>query len=434
MRTLLPHFCRVGFILAFLFLYLPPFGENILAQDKNTRGKKEAGQAQAQHDSLARVAAREIELDQNWDLGFQHYRNQQYAAAVRYFWKVVEMDTARNGANTSSAATRRFPQVFGLLGQAYFHLNQPDSALLVYELGVNAFPNEADLRRNLASLRAAAGQFDSALAEYKRIIRLGAATEDDYRSMANLYVRINQYDKAIPVLEKILAVNPNDTETRQALSALHHANGDSDAALAEMENALAQNPNDARAMIDLAQARFNRQEYEKVIELLPRYHKLVPSDLWALELLGKTCVRLGRYRESLQAFEQIIAANPEDKKVLVKMSDCYRELGDFAAARRFANKALTIDSKYGAAYIALARVYEACAEKCVAQKGNLGFDDKLVYELAYFQYEKALQDLETGAAARQQLKLLEPSIPNKDDRLTNKGKDKASGSCYQWIY
>jgi tetratricopeptide (TPR) repeat protein len=412
-----------------LFFYSLPSRENISAQDRNKKGRKEAGQSPVKQDSLALVAAGENELDKKWELGFQHYRNRQYAAASRYFWKVIETDTAQNGASL-----RRFPKVFDFLGQAYFHLNKVDSALLVYELGVKAFLNDADLRRNLAMVLARLGQFDSALAEYKIIIQLGAATEDDYRRVANLYVRINQYDKAIPVLEKILELNPNDAETRQALSALHRSNGNHETALAELENTLAQNPNDARAMIDLAQARFIRQEYEKVIELLPRYHKLVPNDLWALELLGETYVRLARYPEGLQAFAQIIAANSEDKQVLVKMSDCHRELGDFAAARRFANKALSVDAKYGMAHIALARVYEAGADKCAAQKDNLEYDDKLVYELAYFQYEKALQDSATRAEARQHLKLLETLIPNENERLANKAPNKAYGACYHWLY
>jgi hypothetical protein len=70
----------------------------------------------------------------------------------------------------------------------------------------------------------------------------------------------------------------------------------------------------------------------------------------------------------------------------------------------------------------------------VAQKGKAEFDDKLVFELAYFQYEKALQDLATRTEARQRLNFLEASIPNKEDRFMNRGKTKAAGPCYQWIY
>ncbi len=94
---------------------------------------------------------------------------------------------------------------------------------------------------------------------------------------------------------------------------------------------MAQNPNDTRIIFELAQVYFTRQAYEKVVELLPRFNKLV-------------------------------------------------------------------------------------------------------YELAYFQYEKALQDLATRTEARQRLKFLEAAIPNKEDRFMNKGKAKAAGPCYQWIY
>jgi tetratricopeptide (TPR) repeat protein len=443
MTRILPLFTKkfFGIILIFLVAAAAP------AQEKNGKKQKGAAPKPAVQDSFAR-AAYEIELNRNWSFGFQHYRNRQYAEVPRYFWKVVAMDTAQKspgsadhgGASTPpdttkpAAPSRAFPQVFDFLGQAYLQLNKPDSAQLVYALGAKTLPNDAGLRRNLAQLLAARSQLDLALAEYERIIALGAATEDDYRRLANLHVRANHYDQAIAACEKILALNPNDAEIRQTLSALYKAAGREDAALESMEMALAKNPNDPRIIFDLAQAHFNRQQYEKVIDLLPRFNKLVPNDRFALELLGDAQVRLSDYRGALKTYEQIVAAKPDDKKVLVKIADCHRELGDFPAARRFANKALVADGKYGAAYMALGQVYEACADKCAAPKSKTEYDDKLVYELAYFQYEKALQDLETRTAARQRLKFLEAAIPNKADRFMNKGKTKAAGPCYQWIY
>jgi tetratricopeptide (TPR) repeat protein len=441
MRRLFSYFYISGFV---VFACTLRFSDAACGQDKVKKSKKGAEYKQAVQDSLTR-AAYEVELNRNWSFGFQHYRNRQYAEVPRYFWKVVEMDTAptpaaaadHHGATAAAdrpAAEQRFPQVFDFLGQAYLHLNQPDSAQLAYELGVKILPNDASLRRNLAQLLAARSQFGLALAEYERIIPLGAATEDDYRRMANLYVRNNQYEQAIAACEKILSLNPADAEVRKTLSTLYKATGKEDAALESMEKALAQNPNDTRILFDLAQTYFNRQAYEKVLELLPRFNKLVPGDWLAFELLGDAQVHLSHYRDALKTYEQIIAAKDDDKKILVKIANCYRELGEAPAARRFASRALEVDDKYGAAYMALGQIYETCADKCVAQKGKTEFDDKLVYELAYFQYEKALQDLATRTEARQRLKFLEASIPNKEDRFMNKGKAKAAGPCYQWIY
>ncbi|MDZ7288867.1 MAG: tetratricopeptide repeat protein [candidate division KSB1 bacterium] len=435
-----PHFL-IGLIPIFLFSLLC-FNHKTFSQDKNKGSERDTEQRPGGRDSLYRTDY-EVELDKNWSFGFQHYRSKQYTEVPRYFWRVIEMDTiavspTATGKAGVSAVTRancrKFPQVFDFLGQTYLQLNKPDSAELVYALGVRTFPHAANLRHHLAALLEARAQFDSALAQYERIITLGAATEDDYRRLVNLYIHAKQYDQAIAACEKILVLSPNDTETRNTLSTLYKATAREDAVIDNMEKALAQNPNDARIMYELAQARFNRQEYEKVVELLPRFVKLVSNDFFALELFADAQARLGRHREALQTYAQIIAARPEAKNVLVKMSDCHRALGEFPAARRFANKALAIDSQCGAAYLALGQVYQTCADQCVAQKGKIEYDDKLVYELAYFQYERALQDSTTRNESRQRLNSLAASIPQKEDRFRNKGKDKATGSCYQWIY
>ncbi|MDZ7361007.1 MAG: tetratricopeptide repeat protein [candidate division KSB1 bacterium] len=426
----MPRLVVIGLILAVLSLH----DEAALSQDKPRKNNK----TQISPDSSA-AAARELELIRNWSLGFQHYRNKQYVAATRYFWKVVAIDTMpqqafANHHETAAATPRKYPQVFDFLGHSYFQLNKPDSAKLVYELGIAALPAEVNLRRRLAYLLTAGEQLDRAAAQYQQIRELGAATEDDFRHLANLHVRLNQYNEAIAAYEKILTLSPDDAETRKALAALYQAAGNAGAAIENMEKALAQNPNDSRLLFDLARARFNLQEYENVVALLSRFHVLAPDDFVGLELLGEAQRRLNRHAEALKTFGKIIAARPQEKKVLVKISDSYRALGDFAAARRFANKALAVDHNFGAAYLALGRIYEDCADQCVAKKGKTEFDDKLVYELAYFQYEKALQDAETRAEARQQLNFLAASIPQKEDRFMNKGRDKATGPCYQWIY
>jgi tetratricopeptide (TPR) repeat protein len=426
----MPRFAVIAMILTAVFLH----DKAALSQDKPRKNNK----AQVSPDSSA-AAARELELIRHWSLGFQHYRNKQYAAATRYFWKVVAIDTmsqqaVANHHETAATPRRKYPQVFDFLGHSYFQLNEPDSAKLVYELGIAALPEEVNLRRNLAYLLTAREQLDRAVVEYQQIRELGAATEDDFRRLANLHVRLNQYDEAIAAYEKILALSPDDAETRKALAALYKAAGKADAAIENMEKALAQNPNDSRLLFELARARFNLQEYENVVALLSRFHVLAPDDFVGLELLGEAQFRLNRHSEALKTLGKIIAAKPQEKKILVKISESYRALGDFAAARRFANKALAVDQNYGAAYLALGRIYEDCADQCVAKKGRTEFDDKLVYELAYFQYEKALQDAETRAEARQQLNFLAASIPQKEDRFMNKGKDKAAGPCYQWIY
>lgn len=407
-------------------IFWTTFTVTAFGQQKFDQKKSDTAQLRSPADSLAR-AAQELELTRNWSYGFQHYRNRRYAEATPYFWKVIAQDSA-------AALSRQYPQAFDFLGQSYIKLNKPDSAILAYETGVNALPANASLRRLLATVLARYERFDLALHEYQTLQAQNAATPEDLRRLANLLVRVNRYDEAIVAYEKILTLTPNDAEVRQALSALYKSTGRTAAALASMEAALAQKPNDTQLLFELAQTRIKQQEDEKALELLLRYKMLVPTDVTALELLGEVLSRAGRFREALQTYEQIIAGNPDEKKALVNSSICYRELGDFPAARRLANKALAVDNRYGAAFMALGKSYQTCADQCVAQKNKVDFADRLVYELAYQQYEKALQDLTTRATAQQHMNLLAANLPQKEDRFMHKGQDKATGPCYQWIY
>ena len=392
-----------------------------LAQDKKNKKDKKSEREQAIQDSIARVNY-ERELNKNWSFGWENYKNKQYADVSRYFWKVAELDTGR-----------KFTKLYNYLGQSYFELGLPDSAQMVYEKGVEIFPEDAGLRRNLAYLFTARDQLDKAIEEYEKIQELGEVTEDDLRRLAPLYVRTNQNDKAIKAYEDLLAKVPNDQEALNTLSALYKATGEEGKMLENLEATLARNPNDSKTLFTLAKARFDRQEYDLAIKHLQDYRKLVPNDWFAVELMGNAQQNLGKYREAIVTYDEIVKANPDHKKVWVEMSHCHRELGDFSSARRAANRALQADAKYGEAFIAIGRAIETCADKCSNNKGKRDFNDKLVYKMAYNQYQQALQDLDSKAEARQRIEYLQPAIPTNEDYFMNKNQDKPQGECYTWL-
>jgi len=118
------------------------------------------------------------------------------------------------------------------------------------------------------------------------------------------------------------------------------------------------------------------------------------------------------------------------------MASCYKSLNQFGKARSMTDKALNIDDGYGFAYIVRGEIYEASVEYCMQQenRNEANFDDKLVNELAYRQYEKATNDLAYKDMAEKRKNWIGQFIPTKEDRFFNKGKTKAASACYKWIY
>ena len=114
------------------------------------------------------------------------------------------------------------------------------------------------------------------------------------------------------------------------------------------------------------------------------------------------------------------------------MSHAYR--GQYTIAMREVRKALNIDTNYGLAYLTRGIIYETAAEKCVQNaEGKISFDDKLVYELAYKEYEKAKRDLAWKSDAERRMNYLQNLVPTREDRFMHKNKTMPEGDCYSWI-
>ena len=77
--------------------------------------------------------------------------------------------------------------------------------------------------------------------------------------------------------------------------------------------------------------------------------------------------------------------------------------------------------------------YEACADAC-ARGRQLKFDDKLVYELAYKEYQKATRDPGYRDLGTRRMEYVRPSIPTKGDRFMHQDQDKSKMDCHKWIY
>ena len=165
-------------------------------------------------------------------------------------------------------------------------------------------------------------------------------------------------------------------------------------------------------------------------------NKLKHGDALAISYLGASLQHLEKYTRAINVYKEVEKIQPDNKKVLTNIATCYKELGRFSIARSYANKSLKIDSKYGLAFIVRGEIYEAAAEKCMSDRGKdvPEFDDKLIFELAYKEYQKATKDLQFKDSATNKMNYVRDFIPKNEDRFFHKGQKKAKLPGYKWIY
>ncbi len=378
-------------------------------------------------DSLRKV--REFEIAKNWSTAYEYYKNKSYADAKKYFWKVIKLDP-----EMKLAEKFHYKDIFARLATCYVKENKADSAEYAYREGLKHFPNDAYLHESLAYIYRTKGNLEGAIEHYKKATELEPDKAINYKHLADLYIRTNQPELAIEALENYTKMVPNDRDAQDKLAALYRATGREDEAVRKMEEILAQNPNDTRVMYNLGKAYFQRGENEKAVEIFNRLLAKEPENIDALTYLAGAYMNLSQYDKAIQTYKKILALQPNNVEILCAVATAYKLKNQFVRARSYVRRAIRANPKHGLPFITMGEIYESAVEYCMNKRGGkLTYDDKLVYELAYKEYQKAKRDPMMRDRAEKRMEALKPLLPTTEDRFFNK-YDKPKDKCYQWIF
>ena len=135
------------------------------------------------------------EATKRYSFARQYFKNKQYRDAIKNFWKVIEHDT-----------TGKYLNVYRFLGSSYLNLcpPNPDSAQLVFSLGIERRPNDAYLHRNLRFLYTQREQIPEAIKHGLRVVEIDSGAVEDWKALARLYFKNDKIDDAIRSYRKSL--------------------------------------------------------------------------------------------------------------------------------------------------------------------------------------------------------------------------------------
>lgn len=380
-------------------------------------------QKQALEDSLYRVHKGIIAL--KWSLGYEPYKQGDYAKAKKYFGQVARMDT-----------TGVYGKIlYQLLGDCYVRLNEPDSAEWAYQTGVARLPDNPYFYKALSYIYRVGGRTDEAIQMYVTLTTLEPDSASHYAALGELYVNVDDVDAAIENLNTAVQLNPNDIKSQEILSNLLSSVGDIDQMIATQEGLVDNEPSNMKYRLDLAQSYHKAGYFEKAIEQLTVVVQNEPGNVLALEFLGDSYQQVEQYSDGVSVYQKILEMNPEDKKNICNLALCYTNLGRYTTAMTQIRNALRIDSSYGLAYLTRGIIYETAAERCIDNKtdGRIDFEDKLVYKLAFNQFQRAKDDLQWKSDAERRASYVQPYLPTRSDYFMNDERKTPRGSCYEWI-
>jgi len=368
-------------------------------------------------DSLLELQKHEIR--KAWSIGYESHKQQNYEKAARYFNRVLKLDTIGFYGAIK----------FERLGDTYLRSNKPDSAEWALKQGMELAPEKPYYYRTLGYLYRASQRHEEALTMYTKLTELEPDNAEHFDMLSDVYVSLNDRGNAIQALDKLIALDPNNKAAIEKKNGLL-IGGDIDEIIASQLKMVEMEPENTKYRMDLAKTYHGDTRFEKAIEQLKVITGKEPQNVFALELLGDSYKQVENFTDAANTYQRILEITPDNKKNMCNLADSYTSLGRYSRAIRQARKAFPL----GQAYLSIGYAYQTAAERCVTKRGGeVTFDDKLVYKMAYDNFKKAAADQLVRGDARRYIDFLKELIPTTEDKFMHKGQTVPKAECYNWI-
>jgi tetratricopeptide (TPR) repeat protein len=262
-----------------------------------------------------------------------------------------------------------------------------DKAIAHYRAALEADPGASFVSEELTDLYMQAGKLRDAVTEAEEILKRNPENLDARRTLGRIYARLigdqqqnrineQMLKKAIEQYEIVVGKDPKDTDSWLMLGRLYKVAqdsvnaeraykkaleldsdnefalsglalvytdlGDTGAAL-EMWRKLAERDPRPQHLRALAGAYEQTHDYKSAVATLRRALEMAPRDSELKASLAEGLLLTDQLDEALKLYEEMAAAEPSNPRILVRISQVYRQRRDLGKARAAQERARALD-------------------------------------------------------------------------------------------
>ncbi|MCF7885665.1 MAG: tetratricopeptide repeat protein [Candidatus Marinimicrobia bacterium] len=369
--------------------------------------------------------------DRYLSFAWNYYNNRNWKRAIVNFKRMIENNCAEAYAE----------DIYIDYGRAYMNLAKNnetyyDSAAGVFLEGLEYLPENEYLRENLAYVHGRLGESDQQIRQYEKLHEMYPDNLDYLRTLVKLNFQQENYREVLRYTDKILEINPDDKQAiNDKMTALENMGKD----VITVQKDAWENNRSVRTGLNYANALKEREKYQQAIAVYKEVTNIDRNNYEAWNNMADCYTSINRPQEAIKSWSHIAnQISPQDIKNIQKIVDKYISLGEYANATEWAKKAIS-RKECGLSYKLAGDVYYDAAENCRGGQ-QPGFEDKLVYKIAYDYYEKAVEFGFTAVKSRID-RLENYLIPTTQDWFMNRYNQDGSRrndytprkECYDWI-
>jgi len=194
-----------------------------------------------------------------------------------------------------------------LLARVSMTQNYFEDAIPLLEAGVKIAPRRADLQAALGESYFMSGKEEKAIEEFKSLVALDPSPRS-YAFLGLSYRHLGRFDEAMKYFEAGLKINPHDASCLYNRGYIEARQGNQARAEIDLQEALRSNPDLSDAMLELANLRIAKKEFQQAAELLHRYVKVSrepSSGYYKLAMVERSLHQLDAAQRDLSVFQTL---------------------------------------------------------------------------------------------------------------------------------
>ena len=274
-------------------------------------------------------------VDAIFTLGNLYYRKKDFATALKYFKRVLELKPDYNFAMLNILNCYRF-------------LGQVDKGIEEAEKFIKLFPGQSEFYVILANFYMSKEKLDEA----ERILRKALSIDKNpiaVRDLGIIYLMKDNNLEAEKYLKEAIRLNPSIKLAHYNLALIREREGDVDSAIKEYEEEIRINPENLKAHFNVARLYREKGEKNLEIEHLEKVVELAPDFQIGLLYLAKAYLDEGRDLDrAINLARRGIELDPSNKYAIFGyyiLSDIYSLMGENEKSNEYYRKGLALSKK-----------------------------------------------------------------------------------------
>ena len=218
------------------------------------------------------------------------------------------------------------------LGRALMAKGDIDSARVQFVDALKYRKDYLPARIALAQILVTRGEYAAAMSAANEIVQLDPGNQYARLIMSHAFMAQGKFAESKRVLEDTLKINPNQRDAKYQLGYVYFKEGKMKEAEVLFQQVYAQNPPDMRGLMGLTEVYTAQGQFDRVLKMLDEAIQKFPKASMLQVAWGNIAVRAGKIDEGVAMFRKVLAGDPKNFDLQMRVAEGLRQKGDLPQA------------------------------------------------------------------------------------------------------